>query len=579
MDTVVSVINSFSDQFAPFHISINTTVSETDPNHLTTVFKSDKIENPILILSLSDDETSLTIQKPLTHGPSNALYNRITKSCTNYPLDKLYDFMEQLLSTLPTLRDHCVICGVLLDVMPDCYISCGVGECRFRAEELMLDNRVTEIVKRNPRVSDIMLRLAYNAMTSHRMKMVFEPFPYSLLKKDVKMTRGHLTAIEGTDINSYKDFDAVQAMATEMGKQIKQLVTTVNKTDSDKEVVNKIGFELYCFLRFVLISADCDIQPDSICGDKVQCYRVIHKVDKEEAYKKRIGTNTRYLYHGSASDCWYSIIRNGLKVTSGTKMMFHGQACGAGVYTAANYATSLGYSSGSPQILGVFEVSNDKKYYTSGHNSTVCVINNAEALILRYLIVHGKNVVPAQIDTVFASKLKGEKAVEAKMISAKATRRLIKEFEAMQKPDVVELGFVAQIREDDMTKWRIMMLRTGFDPKEKITKTMEKLGIDGVELEFNFPERYPFAPPFVRIVGPRFQYRTGHITIGGAICHELLSTKKWKPVCKVESLLVDIRCNILEGEGDIDLSKWKIPYSFKEAESDYVRVMNAHGWN
>lgn len=54
--------------------------------------------------------------------------------------------------------------------------------------------------------------------------------------------------------------------------------------------------------------------------------------------------------------------------------------------------------------------------------------------------------------------------------------------------------------------------------------------------------------------------------------------KNWLSIY-IESLLVDIRCNILEGEGDIDFSKWNIPYNFNEAKSDYVRVMNAHGWN
>lgn len=584
-DTIIAVIDSFSLIFSPFDITLLSTISPDNPNMIKLQFKSKKLESPTLVLTFNQSTSELTVQKPEKNrsGASNALYNRLEKSETTFKADRLYDFMEQLLSILPTLRDHCVICGVLLDVQPDCYISCGNGECRFRSEELMLDNRVTESVKANPKVARLMLDLAYNAMVSAKKEKVFEPFPYCLLKSDVKMTRGNLTAIDGGDLNKYKDMVAVNEIAEQLRlSKIGKLITICNTAKDDNDVVDQIGFELYRFIRFVLISTDSDIQPDTICGPKVSCYRVVHKPEKEEAYRAVVGDDTRFLYHGSGSDCWYSIIRNGLKVASGTGMMFHGAASGNGIYTAANYNTSLGYSHGSPRILGVFEVSNNSKYYTSGHNSTVCVINASEALILRYLLVHGTKTVGPEIDTVFASKLKTVKKEEVKMMTSKATRRLIKEFEMMQNPGVVEeLGFVTTIQGggDDLTKWRVKMMRSGFDPKEKITQTMVKLGIDAVELEIHFPERYPFAPPFVRIVGPRFQYRTGHITIGGAICHELLSVKRWKPICKVESLLVDIRCNILEGEGDIDFSKWNIPYNFSEAKSDYVRVMNAHGWN
>jgi len=44
-----------------------------------------------------------------------------------------------------------------------------------------------------------------------------------------------------------------------------------------------------------------------------------------------------------------------------------------------------------------------------------------------------------------------------------------------------------------------------------------------------FPSDYPARPPYVRVIRPRFKFRTGHVTIGGAICTEALSSQGWDP--------------------------------------------------
>jgi len=54
-----------------------------------------------------------------------------------------------------------------------------------------------------------------------------------------------------------------------------------------------------------------------------------------------------------------------------------------------------------------------------------------------------------------------------------------------------------------------------------LQESQRKFGIDFVELEMRFSEHYPFRPPFVRVVRPRFKFHTGHVTIGGSICMEI----------------------------------------------------------
>jgi hypothetical protein len=50
-----------------------------------------------------------------------------------------------------------------------------------------------------------------------------------------------------------------------------------------------------------------------------------------------------------------------------------------------------------------------------------------------------------------------------------------------------------------------------------------------ITLRVAFPPNYPFAPPYVRVIKPRFQFRTGHVTIGGSICMEMLTNMGWSP--------------------------------------------------
>lgn len=49
-----------------------------------------------------------------------------------------------------------------------------------------------------------------------------------------------------------------------------------------------------------------------------------------------------------------------------------------------------------------------------------------------------------------------------------------------------------------------------------------------VVLEAVFPPSFPHAPPFMRILYPRFHQYTGHITIGGSICVRELTLSGWE---------------------------------------------------
>ena len=98
-----------------------------------------------------------------------------------------------------------------------------------------------------------------------------------------------------------------------------------------------------------------------------------------------------------------------------------------------------------------------------------------------------------------------------------------------------------------------------------------------LEYEVMFPENYPIAPPFIRVVFPRFAFRTGHVTIGGSICMQSLTPAGWSSARSLESYFVEIISLINAGEARLDTHN-TMPYSLPEAKEAFNRVARDHGW-
>ena len=99
-----------------------------------------------------------------------------------------------------------------------------------------------------------------------------------------------------------------------------------------------------------------------------------------------------------------------------------------------------------------------------------------------------------------------------------------------------------------------------------------------IEMEVTFGPDFPSTPPFVRVVAPRFAFHTGHVTVGGSICMELLTTSGWNSEYTVESVLVSVRQAMLDGGGSLHPSKAQVPYHEDEARAAFDRVARQHGW-
>jgi ubiquitin-protein ligase len=126
-------------------------------------------------------------------------------------------------------------------------------------------------------------------------------------------------------------------------------------------------------------------------------------------------------------------------------------------------------------------------------------------------------------------------------------RRLASDLYKIMVRDTEEAGFrMEPSSPDSMDRWTIRLFQ--FDEDSNLHKDMIVLGLDHIELEMSFPEQYPFEPPFVRVVRPKFKKQTGFV-MNGALCMELLTQDGWNPINDIESVIVSIRSLLVVGDG------------------------------
>lgn len=175
---------------------------------------------------------------------------------------------------------------------------------------------------------------------------------------------------------------------------------------------------------------------------------------------------------------------------------------------------------------------------------------------------------PARIedDTCTSYKEPSKEAVTMSLRAERETtggkRRLASDLYKIMLRDTAEAGFrLEPSSADSMDKWTIKLFQ--FDEDSNLHKDMLVLGLDHIELEMSFPDQYPFEPPFVRVVRPKFKKQSGFV-MNGALCMELLTKEGWNPVNDIESVIVSIRSLLVVGDGRLQAAV-EMPASQRDA--------------
>lgn len=482
-----------------------------------------------------------------------------------------------------------------------------LSKCTYQS-----DNYVVEY-KLNREVINFLMTNSIYSLNSPRRDIVFEPIPITWESLIVSNNISSSTRI--TDV----------LKLLKLNLDLNTIITAVETSLSDLEIIEKLGENTYGFVKYVLVSNNMMIKPYTLLssqdiltipeknqkGDQVGLttkptqaeingavlqYKLIHTPLKEDSFKDG---NTFYLYHGTKFENAFSIMRNGVKIGSKSKYFMNGAAYGDGIYLSNDINMSLGYSNMSlgnqsihskesiNMVLFIFEVKKNPAKNNWLKSGNIFVVDDEDALILRFMMYfnNNTNALNQAIFSAINKKLNAgaiqvqEKTimeVEKRNITTIHNKRLMREFSIIKKQDPQMLGFnVLLTEEDNLKQWTIELFRVD---NPKLEAQMLKLGIKHVEIEITFKENYPIEPPFIRVVHPHFKFRSGHITTGGSLCMEMLTNQGWSPTFNVENIITQIKLAISDGNGEIDEAHWNTRYTRAEAVEAFKRVLATHGW-
>jgi ubiquitin-conjugating enzyme E2 Q len=225
---------------------------------------------------------------------------------------------------------------------------------------------------------------------------------------------------------------------------------------------------------------------------------------------------------------------------------------------------------------------NDQEYYDEDEETTGLGYDdpfNVEAMDDLYIAKsksQASSVGPFDTSSISTNDMDRYMKNCPKGVSSIGTRRLLDELMYFKRLNVGINGDEYDIHEDNIYHW-IIKLRD-FPKDSKLWADIMKAYKPYIELEILFPGDYPFSPPFIRVVEPRFQFMTGHITSGGSICMEVLTKSGWVPSYSLENLLMQIKAEMVDGGARLDLQN-RTRYTIGEAKEAYERMKSKHGWN
>lgn len=374
------------------------------------------------------------------------------------------------------------------------------------------------------------------------------------------------------------------------GLELIRNIDYTDKSDTDIErEMYRLSWIAYEVIRCALMNFNVysleSIDSKTVIGkDSITIYKVNYNNPAIcEKFDKLIARDGHMAYHGSSIMNWYSIVYNGLFVAKGA-LITNGAAHGTGIYLSDSSNFSMGYSARSCVrnniILGVFQV--EKAISVFKKSSNIYVVPDEKNICLRYLIYMKASYTGSVCGDIDKYFINGEMVKEAQkvetVINNAWSRRVMGEIRELHARDGImgDDGLRYFVNDCDNMNVIILSLCRDTFGDSALGKDMDTMSIDVIKVEVRLPGAYPFEPPFIRVLSPKFAFRKGHVTIGGSICMDLLTKQRWVPSMSISKIMITIIQNMVAGDGRLEPGGKNYVYSLQEAQSAFTRMLATH---
>jgi hypothetical protein len=326
-------------------------------------------------------------------------------------------FHQLLLGSL----ENCFVCNDKLNFGGMQLTYCTKELCTFSVERIGLGVDIISEVTKRPEVFELLMLFTVASASNAEKRDTFVP----MCTVDISHRRNDILSRYRGPLNFFLSDGKTKnfRLILEVLQQIPSIVAMIKLSGGDNHVLrrslDKVHPLVYPFAQWILSSNRSHIQyvPQMyhVKGMGPHQYLIInHNAKKEKSFrtlkaaaaKRSGGSGSFFAWHGSATGNWHCILREGLRVYSGTKLMSSGQVYGSGIYLARTISTSIPYMGSSKggwsnttrfhspngcTVLALCEVVDDPKIYTD-HNNDIITVSDEDCISTRFLFVfHGSH--------------------------------------------------------------------------------------------------------------------------------------------------------------------------------------------
>ena len=378
--------------------------------------------------------------------------------------------------------------------------------CTDESYKCVIDDCISESYVKDNLTTSCLILFGYSCLQHPNKSIVFKPLP-----------------------KQYDDITQIEKNLIFSNNKYEELLNILDLCNNDNEIYDKIGRYDYEFIKFLIKSNKTILKPYQFFNTKKNIFdeEKIHNVLKtKEILSLQIQYDNltedkfkticpNYLFHGSPLSNWYSILKNGVKNLSNTKLMACGAAYGSGVYLSDTLSVSLSYGIDkycklNKCVIGVVQVLDDIEKHKK--SQSIYVVENDSILLLRYIIIMNSSNAE-KVTNYFMKEIKQKIEANTKNFFLIKGKRLGNEIELLTK--FLNKNDMSLVVENN---WRIVS--------------------DNYEILIEIPIDYPTDAPFIMINSHNKNLKNTYVSIlknGGMICPDLIQ-KNWKSSNSINSI-------------------------------------------